>query len=194
MKRRVVAVDFFREQDDVLVLRTENDAVPFKRAKVHRRGEGRRGTVSRHRDISEIITSTNASDPRVFHAELFERGLGQKDMGRDLRHRPAIAAADHSQIGREGEPEQSGGLPSDDARIEVFQILVGNPVDEQVFIRIPARQGGQTGSTLLRSLGDADEEDHLPRLGADRAGVEYADDLEMVARGRNVLGPEQHAG
>ena len=66
-----------------------------------------------------------------------------------------------------------------------FERVVVDPVDHQALARLPARQCREARAALARTLGDADQQDHLaPR--DDRPGIEDPDDLEIVAQGLQI--------
>ena len=82
MKRDVLAIDSLREQDHVLVFRTENDPVAIEVAEIGRRGQRGRRAMARDRDISEEKPAVDRRDPRVFDSKFFQARVGQEpDVG-----------------------------------------------------------------------------------------------------------------
>lgn len=132
-------------------------------------------------------------DPRVFDPEFLELRPGTEGYVRDLPHGPPVAAADDTQVRDEGEPDQAIGLAPDHPRIDRIQLLLGHPVDHRAEDGVPARQAGEPRSPLPGPLGHPDE-GHALIPDPDRAGIEHADDLIMVARRGEVLRPQQEPG
>src|SRR5437867_9514833 len=76
----MAAVDFLREQTDILVLRRKNDPVPLQGPKVAGRGQGRGPRIRRDAGVVDIEYFTDASDAGVFDTETLGR-VGGKNEG-----------------------------------------------------------------------------------------------------------------
>ncbi len=134
--------DRLREEDHILVLGTEDDPVPLKRAEVDRgRPASRRGAMPRHGHIREVEAAVQRGDPRVFDSELLELRLrAERDVGDFPGPRPSPQRTT-LQVRDEREPDQAVRLVHDDSRIDRDQFGVGNPVDRQFAGRVSTSAG-----------------------------------------------------
>src|SRR4029079_17393990 len=105
MEGDVVAADLLREQDHVLILGTEDDAVPVEVAEVRGTGEGRYRAVPRDGYIGEVEPAFERRNPRVLDAKLFPLRVRSKRDPRDFPHGPAVAATNHTQMRDEREAD-----------------------------------------------------------------------------------------
>ena len=115
---------------------------------VDRRGQRGSRTMTRDRDVSEVITAVERGDSRVLDAEFLEVRFGKESNVGDLAHGSSIAAAHDAQMRDECQPHQAVGFSFHDPRVDHFDLVVSEPVDLQAHARRPARQRGVSRSLL----------------------------------------------
>src|SRR5262249_2914045 len=118
--------------------------------------------------------------------------VGQEAHAGRLGHGTPVTAAHDVQVGDKRQSNQVVCFTLDDSRIDEFDRVVREPVDDQPFARVPAGQCRHTHAAFARALGHPDQEDDLAAHD-DRAGIEYADNLEVISERLEIGWTNQQA-
>ena len=102
----------------------------------------------------------------------------------------SVHAGRKPEVGQRSEADAPVGTGFNDSVVEPAEILLRDPIEFDAPPRTHEGQADEALSFFTRTFGNADQQVHTP-VDLDRAGIEAADDLNIVARGRHILG-RQH--